>query len=429
MMRISKNSIVIGLQWGDEGKGKIIDYLSRKNDYIVRFQGGNNAGHTVILETGKFVFHLIPSGILHQGKICVIGNGVVIDPEILLREIDMLRSKGVKVNPGNLKISYNAHLIFPYHKDLDALRESQRENRIGTTRRGIGPCYVDKVSRCGIRVIDLFSEKILSSKLRDNLKEKNALFRKVFKTKGFSFQAIFDKYREYGRKIKPFCADTAGLLVQADENGRSILFEGAQGVFLDVDFGTYPFVTSSNTIAQNSTVGTGFPLTRIKEIVGVTKAYSTRVGEGPFPTEIKNRFGSALREKGSEFGTTTGRPRRCGWLDLALLKRAVSLNGVSSLVVTKLDVLDGVSQICFSTGYRYKGRLMKNFPVSLEEWQKVKPVYRKIKGWNNSIDGIRDYNDLPSEAKDYIKIIEDFLQVSVKLISVGSKRDAVIVRK
>ena len=269
-MRKSRNIVVVGLQWGDEGKGKIIDYLSKESDYIVRFQGGNNAGHTVVLGDKKFVFHLIPSGILRRGKVCVIGSGVVIDPGILLSEINMLKGKGIKVSPGNLRVSYNSHEIFPYHKDLDALRESQRENKIGTTRRGIGPCYVDKVSRCGIRVIDLLSSKALASKLKDNLKEKNALFKKVFGSRGFSYQKVLGQYKDYGRRLKPFCADVVELLFQADKKGKRILFEGAQGVFLDVDFGTYPFVTSSNTIAQNSAVGCGFPLSRIEEVVGVS---------------------------------------------------------------------------------------------------------------------------------------------------------------
>ncbi|HEC69804.1 MAG TPA: adenylosuccinate synthase [Candidatus Omnitrophica bacterium] len=420
------NIVVVGLQWGDEGKGKIIDYLSKDADYIVRFQGGNNAGHTVVVNGKKFIFHLIPSGILRKGKICVIGNGVVIDPQVLIREISSLHKEKVKVSPENLKISLLSHIIMPYHKDLDALREKRRLHKIGTTRRGIGPCYVDKFSRCGIRLADLINPKLFREKLKDNLREKNPLFRRVFKVKGFSFKKIYKQYLKFSKILTPYAEDVVELLNFAQVKKKSILFEGAQGAFLDVDFGTYPFVTSSNTIASFSGVGAGFPLLKIDKVIGVAKAYTTRVGEGPFPIEEKGREGFSLREKGAEFGATTGRPRRCGWLDLVLLKRAVQLNGVDSLAITKIDVLSSLKKIKVCFKYKYEGKGLRNFPATSQDWEKIKPVYREIKGWPALKPNIESFKDLPSEARDYIKIIEDYLERKVEYISVGSVREAII---
>jgi len=420
------NTVVVGLQWGDEGKGKIIDWLSSDCNFVVRFQGGNNAGHTVVINGRKFIFHLIPSGILRKGKVCVIGNGVVIDPEVLIGEITQLKKEGVQVSPRNLKISLFSHLIMPYHRNLDALREKRRAVKIGTTKRGIGPCYVDKFSRCGIRVIDLINPDIFVQKLRDNLREKNPLFKKVFGIKPFSFRDISGRYSGFARILKPYAADSVKVLRGAYQKKSDILFEGAQGTFLDVDFGTYPFVTSSNTISPYSAVGSGFPFLRIDKVIGVAKAYTTRVGEGPFPTEVRGEDSVLLREKGVEFGATTGRPRRCGWLDLVLLKRAVELNDVTSLALTKIDVLDGFKdiKICFS--YKHKGKIIKDFPLSIKEWADIKPVYRNIRGWMVPTTNIRTYAGLPSRAKDYIKIMEDYLKVKIELVSVGYLREAVI---
>ncbi len=421
------NIVVVGLQWGDEGKGKIIDFLSKSADCIVRFQGGNNAGHTVVVDGKEFIFHLIPSGIL-RGKICVIGNGVVVDPKVLIEEIESLRKRGIKVTPNNLKISLLAHVIFPYHRITDALREKIRKHKIGTTKRGIGPCMVDKVSRCGIRFCDLLDQQVFKEKLKDNLREKNLIFKEIFKEKGFSFKKIFDEYKDYVDYLKPFLCDTAEFLNRLVKEKKKLLFEGAQGTFLDVDFGTYPYVTSSNSSIGGVTSGTGVSPIYIDKVIGVTKAYTTRVGEGPFPTELPARLSSFLREKGKEFGATTGRPRRCGWLDLVLLRRAVLLNGTNTLALTKLDVLKGLEKIKVCVAYKLKGKLFKIPPLDTHSWQKVKPVYKEMKGWDTEIKQ-KDFKKLPTPIKDYIKFIEDDLKVKIKYISFGSKREEIIVRR
>jgi adenylosuccinate synthase len=425
---MSKNAVVVGLQWGDEGKGKIIDWFCASADLIVRFQGGNNAGHTVVINGKKFIFHLIPSGILRKSKTCLIGNGVVVDPQVLISEMNGLKEQGLAISPKNFKISHLCHLIMPYHRNLDALREKRRSNKIGTTKRGIGPCYVDKYSRCGIRLIDLLDRKTFEEKLKDNLREKNPLFKEVFKVKQFSFKAIFRQYKDFAQVLRPYAVDAVEVLKDASEQKKTILFEGAQGTFLDVDFGTYPFVTSSNTVASYSATGSGFSFLNIGRVIGVAKAYTTRVGQGPFPTEINGGFGHTLREKGSEFGATTGRPRRCGWLDLVLLKRAVELNGVTSIALTKIDVLDGFNELKVCTAYKYKKKRAGNFPLSIGQWRDVRPVYKKVKGWKAPTTDIRNYKDLPLRTKDYIKLIEDRLKVKVEFISVGSLREAVIRR-
>lgn len=420
------NTVVVGLQWGDEGKGKIIDWLSARSDYIVRFQGGNNAGHTVVINGKKFIFHLIPSGILRPTKVCVIGNGVVIDPRVLIQEVDGLKRQGVDISNQNLKLSLFAHLIMPYHRNLDALREKRRVQKIGTTKRGIGPCYVDKYSRCGIRIIDLIDADTFKEKLKDNLREKNPLFKNVFGEKPFSFKEIFKQYSKYAKVLKSYAIDTVEILRGAEQKKKNILFEGAQGTFLDVDFGTYPFVTSSNTISSYSAVGSGYPFLKINKIIGVVKAYTTRVGQGPFPTELTKRHSVLLRERGDEFGATTGRPRRCGWLDLVLIKRAIQLNGTHVLALTKLDVLDHFKEIKICISYKYKNSKFKGFPLSIKEWKKVKPVYKTIKGWQRTTSSVREYKKLPLKAQEYIKRIEDTLGVKTELISVGYLRDAVI---
>lgn len=355
------NTILIGLQWGDEGKGKVIDVLSRDVHVVVRYQGGNNAGHTVVVNGDSFIFHLLPSGVLHPGKICVIGNGVVVDPQVLLAELDLLKKKGIDIRD-RLRISEQAHVIFPYHKILDGLREKKRSNKIGTTGRGIGPCYSDKFARCGIRMGDLVNSHTLREKLLDNLNEKNEIFKKVFRHPGFSFNEIFDTYLSFGRKLKNLICDTATLLNEATHEKKSILFEGAQGTFLDIDFGTYPFVTSSNSISAGACTGTGVPPTKIDRIVGVVKAYTTRVGEGPFITEFPRALNEQIRCKGKEFGATTGRPRRCGWFDAVMVRHAVMINGADSLAMMKLDVLDHMKTIRICVAYKYKGKVFRFFP-------------------------------------------------------------------
>ena len=409
------NTVIVGLQWGDEGKGKIIDYLCRDKDIIVRFQGGNNAGHTVVVGDKKFVFHLIPSGILHKGKICAIGNGVVVDPQVLCQEIATLIKSGVSVSPKNLKISAFAQVIMPYHRVMDGLREQKRMNKIGTTQRGIGPCYVDKASRCGIRMIDLIDDKALELKLKDNLLEKNAIFTKVYDFKGFSFDEVYQQYRQLARILKPYVCDLTDFMYP--HRKKRFLFEGAQGTFLDVDFGTYPFVTSSATVASNAQLGSGLSFIKIDEVIGIAKAYTTRVGEGPFPTELKDDTGDFFQKKGKEFGATTGRPRRCGWLDLVVLKRARILNNINKIVLTKLDILDGMADIKVCTRYKQSGKILKGFPFDLCG---VEPVYEKVRGWRESTDDLRSYRQLPAEAKKYVEKIEKFLvQLSDKFKKEG----------
>ncbi len=422
------NRVVFGAQWGDEGKGKLIDIFSKDSDITVRYQGGNNAGHTVVVGNKTYIFHLIPSAILHKRKICVIGNGVVIDPKALLNEITELKAKGIDVNPQRLKISANAHVIMPYHRILDGLRESKRKNKIGTTGRGIGPCYADKVARCGIRVIDLLNPAVLKSKLEDNLTEKNEIFYKVFNQSRFSFDKIYKEYIEYGTKIKPYVCDTALFLNRAIDQKKSILCEGAQGAFLDIDFGTYPFVTSSNSIAGGVCSGCGIPPTKIDKAVAAVKAYTTRVGEGPFPTEFSTSLKDEIRLKGKEFGATTGRPRRCGWFDSVLVRYAITISGVTELAIMKLDVLDDLKKIKICTAYRYKGKILKDFPLDLEAFNKAKPIYEEVDGWQTPISGIRSYSKLPPNTKRYIVRLERELKVKVKYISIGSKRDQIIVR-
>lgn len=415
------NTVVVGLQWGDEGKGKIIDYLCKDKDVIVRFQGGNNAGHTVVVNGKKFVFHLIPSGILRKGKICVIGTGVVIDPQILIEEITYLKKEGVEVSPHNLKISPFSHVIMPYHRIIDAYREKQRIQKIGTTKRGIGPCYVDRVARCGIRMGDLIDEDSFSLKLKDNLREKNPIFEKVYGFAGFKFEQVFEQYQEFARILTPYVGDLTDAFYAA--KNKSFLFEGAQGTFLDVDFGTYPFVTSSSTISSDAVLGSGFSSVKIDEVLGVSKAYTTRVGEGPFPTELNDAMGKYFQSKGKEFGATTGRPRRCGWLDLVLLRRAKILNNTAKIILTKLDILDGLDEIKVCTEYKVQGKPAESFPFDLAD---AEPVYETLKGWRQSIENIREYKYLPDAAKRYIARIEEYLACEVAYVSVGQMRDAII---
>ena len=416
------NIAIVGAQWGDEGKGKAIDVFSKDTDLIVRYQGGNNAGHTVVVGNEEYIFHLIPSGILRTDKICVIGNGVVVDPEVLLKEINDLKSRSIEMD-GRFKISELAHVILPYHRILDKLRESRRFNKIGTTGRGIGPCYADKINRCGIRMIDLLNPRVLKNKLEDNLKEKNEIFKKVYKHPGFAFNELYKQYIHYGKVLKKYIANTTLLLNDALKAKKSILFEGAQGTFLDIDFGTYPYVTSSSAIAAGAYTGAGVPPGSIDKVVGVAKAYTTRVGEGPFPTEFESSFQNVIRNKGKEFGATTGRPRRCGWFDSLMVRHACMINGISELAIMKLDVLDGLDKIKVCTAYKYKGKIFKEYPYDIEVLEGACPVYKEFPGWNESTNAARTYARLPLHARDYIMWLQDTLKVRICLVSVGSHRD------
>ena len=422
------NVAVVGAQWGDEGKGKLIDFLSEKMDLVVRYQGGNNAGHTVVVKDQEFIFHLLPSAILHEDKICVIGNGVVVDPKALIGEIDDLRKRKVTVTADRLKVAGNCHVVMPYHRILDSLRESVRQNKIGTTGRGIGPCYSDKVARCGIRMIDLLNPRILKAKLEDNLAEKNVVFQKVFRHPVYQFEPIYKEYMAYGKILKPFICDTALFLSRQFAAGKTALFEGAQGTFLDIDFGTYPFVTSSNSIVGGVCSGCGVPPTQIDKSIAAVKAYTTRVGEGPFPTEFSSKLMEQIRTKGMEFGATTGRPRRCGWFDSVLVRYAIAINGISELAIMKLDVLDGLEKIKICTSYSCRGQVVQDFPLDQEFLTRAKPVYEEVSGWSESTRGVKDFAKLPVHAKKYIYRLEEILGVPIKYVSTGSRRDEIIVR-
>ena len=422
------NLAVVGAQWGDEGKGKLIDILCESVDVTVRYQGGNNAGHTVIVGQKEYVFHLIPSAILRPSKVCVIGNGVVIDPKALLEEMDGLKKRGLSMTHQRLKISANAHVVMPYHRVMDQLRESKRSHKIGTTGRGIGPCYSDKVGRMGVRMIDLLNSKVLKAKLADNLNEKNDIFVKVYGYKNYDFREIYGEYLSYGRRLKSYICDTALYLKDVIERKKKILFEGAQGTFLDIDFGTYPFVTSSNATIGGVCAGTGVPPGHIGKVVAAAKAYTTRVGEGPFPTEFDAKMDDIIRSKGNEFGATTGRPRRCGWFDSVLVRYALIINGASELAIMKLDVLDDLKELKIATAYTYKGKVYKDYPHDLHVLSQARPVYETVPGWQSDTRGVRQYRNLPGPARRYLERLEALLSIKIKYISVGSKRDEIIVR-
>ena len=418
----SRNVILVGAQWGDEGKGKIIDLLARKSDYIVRYQGGNNAGHTVCFDDQKIVLHLIPSGILHPKKICVLGNGVVIDLEAFFKEINTLAKRGVSVK-GRLFVSDRAHLIFPFHRLMDQLREDHKgSEKIGTKKKGIGPCYADKANRLGIRLVDLMNPRVFRERLRLLLTEKNLMLKKIFNHAPFSFERIHGTYAAYRKRIAPFIQDTSLLLENASRKGKRILFEGAQGTLLDVDYGTYPFVTSSNASAGGAIVGTGIGPSRIDEAIGVVKAYTTRVGEGPFPTQFPPDLMAHIRERGEEYGATTGRPRRCGWFDALVARHSVLVNGLSKVIVMKLDVLDQLKKIKICTAYRFRSKRYNRFPSDIEVLEKAEPIYEEHPGWLVSTKSARQWNDLPMNARRYIKRLEALLQVPISIVSVGSER-------
>lgn len=423
------NVIIVGAQWGDEGKGKIVDYLSEKADAIARFQGGNNAGHTVVIDNEKFIFHLIPSGILHEGKVCIIGNGVVVDPSILLEEIDHLKKRGIKVDR-KLYLSKNAHLIMPYHKAIEKEIENFKGlKKIGTTGRGIGPAYADKMARTGIRVVDLLQSSVFKEKLKTNLTNINFLLENLYKVPGLNEEAIFSEYMGYAEKLSEYIADTDIMINKMISENKNILFEGAQGTLLDVDHGTYPYVTSSNSTAGGACTGLGVGPTKISKVLGVSKAYTTRVGSGPFPTEIKDSLGDMLREKGGEYGATTGRPRRCGWLDMVVLRHSARINGLTGLAITKLDVLDGLKTIKICTSYKYKRKVYEDLPKEINIIEECEPLYKEFKGWITSTIGTRDFAKLPEAAQTYVKEIETALGVEAQLISTGQKRDEIIKLK
>ncbi|KEI94556.1 adenylosuccinate synthetase [Clostridium botulinum A2B7 92] len=416
--------IVLGAQWGDEGKGKMTDYLAENADVVVRFQGGNNAGHTVVVGEKEYKLHLIPSGILYNDKLNVIGNGVVLDPKALFEEINYLESLGVEITPDRLIISDRAHVIMPYHRVLDGIKERARGNKdIGTTGKGIGPSYTDKMERSGIRVCDLIHKEVFEENLKETLEVKNKIITEVFGGEALNYNEIYNEYLGYAEKLRPFVKDISVIVNKKIKDGKEVLFEGAQGTLLDIDYGTYPYVTSSSTIAGGVCIGVGVGPTAITNAVGIAKAYTTRVGKGPFPTELLDRTGDWVREKGHEFGVTTGRARRCGWLDLVILKTSARISGLTSFAVTKIDTLAGLDTLKVCTGYRLNGEIIDYVPASLEDLAKCKPIYEEFEGWDDSIANARCYKDLPENAIKYLKKIEDFTETKVSIVSVGPKRD------
>lgn len=423
------NVVAVGLQWGDEGKGKIIDILSAFADVTIRFQGGANAGHTIVAGGKKVVLHLIPSGVLHGDKYCVVGNGVVLDPEVLEKEIEELKGLGYMMDDKRLMVSGLAHLILPYHKKLDALRESDKKKKIGTTGRGIGPAYEDRAARIGIRVVDLLDKKVFSEKVRENLKTKNFMIKRYYRDEPFKARELIKSYGVHRNVLRKYVGDTTQFLTRCMREGKSLLFEGAQGTFLDVDHGTYPFVTSSNTLAGNASCGSGVSLSAMDYVAGVCKAYTTRVGEGPFPTELSDAIGERMREKGGEYGATTGRPRRCGWFDAVILRRAVALNGVKGLALMKLDVLDEFDEIKICTKYRIGRRTYEEPPLALKNLADCEPVYETVEGWTSRTAGTTNVTDLPLKMRRYIERLEELVGVPVIIISTGPERESTIVLK
>ncbi|OGQ25881.1 MAG: adenylosuccinate synthase [Deltaproteobacteria bacterium RIFCSPLOWO2_02_FULL_50_16] len=424
------NVVVVGAQWGDEGKGKIVDYYTQKADIVCRFQGGNNAGHTLVVNGQKTVLHHIPSGVFHRRVQGVVGNGVVIDPEVCVQEINHLKQMGYLKTQRTLSISSLAHVIMPYHKLIDELREERKgADKIGTTKRGIGPCYEDKVGRRGIRMGDLIDPQLFYKRLNEVLPEKNEYIVKVLGGAALDLDEMYQKYKNNAAVLKPYVTNVVLMLQGALQRKKKILFEGAQGAALDVDHGTYPFVTSSNTVSGQACVGVGIGPTHIDEVIGVTKAYTTRVGGGPFPTELQDKVGEHLREEGHEYGATTGRPRRCGWLDILQLRQAIAINGLTSLAMTKLDVFSGLENVKVCTSYRYRGRVLKEFPENIEILSQCEPVYQTMKGWRVDISDVRKKAQLPSSAQNFIKKVEMLLKVPIALVSVGPARDQNIIFK
>jgi adenylosuccinate synthase len=417
--------IVIGTQWGDEGKGKIVDILTEDAELIVRFQGGNNAGHTLVVDGRKYVFHLIPSGILYGNKTCAIGNGVVLDPGVLLEEMAGLASQGMEIKPDRFRISYNTHLIMPYHQALDHAREAAKSSgkKIGTTGRGIGPCYEDKIVRNGIKVADLLDTALFREKLEDNVREKNFLLTKMYNASPVDAGTIYAQFQEYAEKFEPFADNVSAIIDETRKKGGNILFEGAQGTQLDIDHGTYPFVTSSNTVAGGACAGAGIGPSKIDSVIGICKAYTTRVGAGPFPTELHDDTGAYMQKQGAEFGATTGRTRRCGWLDGVVLGDAVRLNGVDGLAITKLDVLSGIERLKVCTRYSVNGKEFEHMPANIRHVEAAVPVFEELDGWDEDITAVRSIDDLPSKAREYLKMIEEIAGIPIMLVSTGPGRE------
>ncbi len=421
------NIVIVGAQWGDEGKGKIVDLLTRYADIVVRFQGGNNAGHTIVLKGEKFVFHLIPSGILYENKQCVIGSGVVVDPAVLIEEVNELKKRGYLKDDSQMMVSEEAHLILPYHRRIDIARD--RVFKIGTTGRGIGPAYEDKVARYGIRVVDLMDEEVFRKKLKANLLQKNAYLSEVLKEEPFELSEIFDEFLRFKKQLEKYVKDTSRILYDEIQKGKHILFEGAQGALLDLDHGTYPYVTASNTVAGNACAGSGIGPTMIDSVIGVAKAYTTRVGEGPFPTELKDQVGERIREKGGEYGATTGRPRRCGWFDAVVVNHAIRINGIQEVAITKLDVLNDFDKVKICVGYRVNGKVLHHVPSHLDTLESSEPIYEELDGWRREVKGSKKISELPVQAQRYLKRIEELTNVKIAMVSVGSERDETIETK
>ncbi len=420
--------VVIGTQWGDEGKGKVVDVLAEKARVVARFQGGNNAGHTMVVDGQSFISHLIPSGILHPEKLCLIGNGVVVDPAVLIQEITDLKERGVSVGPHNLLVSENAHLIMPYHKLLDHGREKLKgDKKLGTTGRGIGPCYEDKVTRRGIRFGDLMDREAFEEKLSLVVPEKNYYLRDFLKSETVDEQSILEQYLPYAEALRPHVANVSLVLSQAVKAGDHILFEGAQGTHLDIDHGTYPFVTSSNTVAGNACCGAGIGPTQIHSVIGMVKAYTTRVGRGPFPTELHDDIGDRLQERGAEFGATTGRRRRCGWLDAVVVRHSARINSLTGIAITKLDVLSGLKTLKICTAYECKGDRLLEFPSALRVLEAYKPIYEELPGWTEDITAVKDESWLPENARAYLRRLEELVETPIQIISVGPGRHETIV--
>jgi adenylosuccinate synthase len=420
--------VVVGTQWGDEGKGKIVDLLTEQAALVARYQGGNNAGHTLVVGGEKFIFHLIPSGILHPGTVCLIGNGVVLDPEVFLLEVDRLKERGIKVSPENLRISERTQVIMPYHQRLDIAREEKKgAGKIGTTGRGIGPCYEDKIGRRGIRVADLVDPDSLKSKLAEVLPEKNFYLEKFLGSQPFTLEEILPKYTEMGARLKPLVSNVSVLIDQAVQQGKNILFEGAQGTHLDIDHGTYPYVTSSNPVAGGACTGTGVGPKQLHHVLGIVKAYTTRVGGGPFPTECLDEVGDHLVECGVEFGSTTGRRRRCGWLDAVVLKDSARLNGLTGLAITKLDVLTSINPVKICVGYEVSGSRRETTPATIQELERCRPIFEELPGWSEDIRGVRRLEDFPQATRNYLRRIEELVGVPIQIVSVGPDREETIV--
>jgi len=417
------NMTIVGAQWGDEGKGKIVDLLTSEVDMVVRFQGGNNAGHTVIVDGKKYVLHVVPSGILHPGKMCIIGNGVVLDPAGFFEEIDALAALGLDVSPERLKISYKTHLIMPYHRAIDGAREGKAKNKIGTTGRGIGPCYEDKKSRVGVRAGDLTDPEVLKAKIEKALEEKNVLFTQLYGMEALDPEKVFSDLMALAPRLVPYLADASSLIMDANAAGQNIMFEGAQGVMLDIDHGTYPFVTSSNVVCDNASIGSGVNAGLIDQRIAIVKAYTTRVGAGPFPTELFDETGDFLRSQGGEFGATTGRPRRCGWLDLVVLREMVRLCDPTTMALTKLDVLTGLKELKVCVAYEYEGKVMQYPPQTPRGLDNVKPVFEVLPGWEEDLTACTSWEQLPENCRRYVERIEDILGVKAGFISVGPDRN------